>query len=294
MAEFQYLNGLNSDIQDKQAEAYLFAPSGTVGIAATGVIEGLVVRQTSTASGSVLIDAGACLNQASLGQGADRLINPSQKTLDIFTANPVGSLPRNDIIEFDSTTTLISVRVGTPNATPSDPTSPATSVRLSRLRHLSPGGIGATTIPTAQIDTLIVPTVLRGVLVPAVTAKTTAAVATAGGAVSVPVVTAPNITGDGVKKFKITASIVMVSGTVVTDHFYFKIIDATLGTNVLDGILSPFMTTTAGIFAGGATFTAYDVPAVGPHGYRLDYYRAFGTGIGTVYLPAEIIVEQIA
>jgi hypothetical protein len=54
------------------------------------------------------------------------------------------------------------------------------------------------------------------------------------------------------------------------------------------------MTTTAGIFAGGATFTAYDVPAVGPHGYRLDYYRAFGTGIGTVYYPAEIIVEQIA
>jgi hypothetical protein len=161
--EFQYLNGLNSEIQDKQAEAYLYASSGTTGIAATGVIEGLVVRQTLTASGSVLIDAGACLNQASLGQGADRLINPSQKTLDIFTANPVGGLPRNDIVVFDSITTAILAITGTPNAAPTDPTVPATSVALARLRHLSPGGIGATTIPTAQIDNLIVTTTLRGV-----------------------------------------------------------------------------------------------------------------------------------
>jgi hypothetical protein len=158
MTEFQYLNGLNSEVQDKQAEAYLYASSGTTGIAATGVIEGLVVRQTSTASGSALIDAGACLNQASLGQGADRLINPSQKTLDIFTANPVGGLPRNDIVVFDSVTKLIAVIVGAPNATPTDPTVPATSVALARLRHAA----SATTIPTAKIDTLIVATSLRG------------------------------------------------------------------------------------------------------------------------------------
>jgi hypothetical protein len=127
-----------------------------------------------------------------------------------------------------------------------------------------------------------------------VTAKTTANVPTAGGAVSVPVVTAPNVIGDGVKKFKITASVPMVSGTVVTDHFYFSIIDATLGSTLVGNLLSPFVTTTAGIFAAGATYTAYDVPAVGPHGYRLDYIRAYGTGTGTVYAPAEIIVEQIA
>jgi hypothetical protein len=160
--EFQYLDGGNSEVQDMQAEAYLYASSGTTGIAATGVIEGLVVTQTSTASGSVLIGAGACINQASLGQGASRLINPSQKTLDIFTANPVGGLPRNDIVVFDSVTKLIAVIVGTPNATPTDPTVPATSVALARLRHAA----SATTIPTAKIDALIVATTLRGIPAP--------------------------------------------------------------------------------------------------------------------------------
>lgn len=157
--EFQYLDGGNSEIQDMQAEAYLYAPSGTVGVAATGVIDGLVVTQTSTASGSVLIGSGACINQASLGQGGSRLINPSQKTLDVFTANPVGGLPRNDIVVFDSVTKLILALIGTPNATPTDPTVPATSVALSRLRHAA----SATTIPTAKIDPLIVATTLRGV-----------------------------------------------------------------------------------------------------------------------------------
>jgi len=155
--EFQYLDGGNSEVQDMQAEAYLYASSGTTGIAATGVIEGLVVAQTGTASGSVLIAAGACVNQASLGQGASRLINPSQKTLDIFTANPVGGLPRNDIVVFDSVTKLITVIVGTPNATPTDPTVAATEVALWRLRH----DASATTIFTAHMDDLRVFTTLR-------------------------------------------------------------------------------------------------------------------------------------
>jgi len=177
-------------------------------------------------------------------------------------------------------------------SSPVAPTIPAGAIELGRntmtSAATSTASAGNTITQSAPIAAL------RGVLDSAVTAKTTAAVATAGGSVSVPVVTAPNITGDGVKKFKITASVPMVSGTVVTDHFYFSIIDATLGTTVFGAILSPFVTTTAGIFAGGATYTAYDVPAAGPHGYRLDYVRAFGTGIGTVYFPAEIIVEQIA
>jgi len=160
--EFQYLDGGNSEVQDMQAEAYLYASSGTTGIAASGVIEGLVVTQTGTASGSVLIAAGACVNQASLGQGASRLINPSSKTLDIFTANPVGGLPRNDIVVFDSVTKLITVIVGTPNATPTDPTIPATADALARVRNLA----SATTIPTAQIDNLIVATTLRGIPAP--------------------------------------------------------------------------------------------------------------------------------
>ena len=172
--EFQYLDGGNSEVQDMQAEAFLYASSGTTGIAASGVIEGLVVTQTGTASGSVLIAAGACVNQASLGQGASRLINPSSKTLDIFTANPVGGLPRNDIVVFDSVTKLIAVIVGTPNATPTDPTVPATSVKLARLRNLA----SATAIDTAHIDTLIVATTLRGAVSPPGSATPTGPVGT--------------------------------------------------------------------------------------------------------------------
>jgi hypothetical protein len=172
--EFQYLDGGNSEIMDMQAEAYLYASSGTTGIAASGVIEGLVVTQTGTASGSVLIAAGACINQASLGQGGSRLINPSQKTLDIFTANPMGGLPRNDIVAFDQITATILAIIGTPNATPTDPTVPATSVALARLRNLA----SATTIPTAQIDNLIVATTLRGIPVLTYTGSNVPAFAT--------------------------------------------------------------------------------------------------------------------
>jgi hypothetical protein len=172
--EFQYLDGGNSEVQDMQAEAFLYASSGTVGIAATGVIDGLVVTQALTANGTVLIGAGACINQASLGQGGSRLINPSQKTLDIFTANPVGGLPRNDVVVFDSITKLIMVIVGTPNATPTDPTIPATSVALGRLRHAA----SATTIPTAKIDTLIMATTLRGAFTGTMTGTNVPAFAT--------------------------------------------------------------------------------------------------------------------
>jgi len=192
--EFQYLDGGNSEVQDMQAEAYLYASSGTTGIAATGCITGLGVYQTTTASGSVDITVGACLNQASLGQGASRLINPSQKTLDIFTANPVGGLPRNDIVVFDSVTKLIAAIIGTPNATPTDPTVPATSVALARLRNLA----SATTIPTAQIDDLRVFTTLRGIPALTYTGSNVPAFATgvkafvfAGGTILVQTVTFP-------------------------------------------------------------------------------------------------------
>jgi hypothetical protein len=99
------------------------------------------------------------VNQASLGQGADLLVNDTSKTLDIFTGNPMGGVPRNDIVVFDSVTSSIIVVVGTPNATPTDPTVAATRTPLARLRHAA----SATTIPTAKIDDLGVTTYLRGV-----------------------------------------------------------------------------------------------------------------------------------
>jgi len=150
VAEFEFLRAGNSEATEKKALNALFAP-------ASGVLSGLVVTQTSTASGSVLIASGSALVHPS-AVSASLLGNDTSKTLDVFTANPMGGLPRNDIIEFDQITASIIVHVGTPNATPTDPTVPATSVALARLRHAA----SATTIPTAKIDPLIVATYLRG------------------------------------------------------------------------------------------------------------------------------------
>jgi len=159
MSEFEYHNTGNSEAQEKGALSQLFAQSGAW-MAATGVLSGLAVTQAPTANGTVLIASGSAVVQPTITAGASLLVNPSQKTLDVFTANPMGGLARNDIIEFDSLTALISVRVGVPNATPTDPTVPATSVALARLRNLA----SATTIPTAQIDSLQVATTVRGAI----------------------------------------------------------------------------------------------------------------------------------
>jgi len=158
MSEFVYHNAGNSEAQQMEALSRLFAQTGT--LAATGVLDGLVVTQASTANGTVLIAVGSAVVQSSMTAGASLLVCDSQKTLDIFTANPMGGLPRNDIIEFDSITATIIAHIGTPNATPTDPTVPATSVALARLRNLA----SATTIPTAKIDSLIVATTVRGAI----------------------------------------------------------------------------------------------------------------------------------
>jgi len=165
MAEFEFLRAGNSEATEKKALNALFA-------SASGVLSGLVVTQTSTASGSVLIASGSALVHPS-AVSASLLGNDTSKTLDVFTANPVGGLPRNDIVEFDQITASIIVHVGVPNATPTDPTVPNTSVALARLRHAA----SATTIPTAKIDTLIVPTTLRGVVPPDDTGWITATLA---------------------------------------------------------------------------------------------------------------------
>jgi hypothetical protein len=68
----------------------------------------------------------------------------------------MGATPRNDIIVFDSATTSIRAIIGTPNATPADPTVPTTAIPLARIRNLA----SATTIPAGQIDDLRVNTYL--------------------------------------------------------------------------------------------------------------------------------------
>ena len=147
MAEFELDAAGASEAQQKQAMAYLF-PQGSTGVAASGVLTGLGVSATGTPSVSVQIGTGACVAQASALTGVSVLVNNSTKTLDVLTANPVGGLPRNDIVVFDPGTKTIDVIVGTPNAVPADPTVPAGAVALARLRHSA----GATSIPGASID----------------------------------------------------------------------------------------------------------------------------------------------
>lgn len=157
MAEFERDNAGNSEAQQKQALAYLFAQSSP-GVAATGVLAGLAVSQTTTASGSVLVAPGAAVVQASATAGVSELVNDTAKTLDVLTENPVGALPRNDVVVFDAAIPGLRAIVGSPNATPADPTVPATTVALARLRHAA----DATTIPAAKIDQLHVATSLAG------------------------------------------------------------------------------------------------------------------------------------
>lgn len=151
MSQFEYLNQGNQEAQDKLATAFLLAQSST-GKATTGVLSGLGVTQTATASGSVSIAAGAGVAQAAVLDGASILVNDTALTLDVLTANPVGTLPRNDVVVFDAATTSIRVIIGSPNATPGDPTVPASAIKLARLRQIASGQPNAGTIPTANID----------------------------------------------------------------------------------------------------------------------------------------------
>lgn len=151
MSQYEYHNAGNTEAQQKEALAYLLAQVST-GKAATGVLSGLAVAQTTTASGSVQVAAGAGVVQAAVLDGASELVNDSTATIDVFTANPMSSLPRKDIIVFDQATLPSGLRVvvGTPNATPADPTVPTSAIPLARLTHAA----SATTIPTSAITDL--------------------------------------------------------------------------------------------------------------------------------------------
>lgn len=149
MSQFELHNAGNTEAQQKEALAYLLAQSST-GKAATGVLTGLGVAQTTTASGSVVVSAGAGVAQAAVLDGASVLVNDSDLSLDVLTANPMGATPRNDIVVFDAATTSVRAIIGTPSATPTDPTVPTSAIPLARLRNAA----SATTIPTSAIDDL--------------------------------------------------------------------------------------------------------------------------------------------
>ena len=143
MPEFKVARRGESEAEFRQFLAYLFS--------GPGVLSGLAVAQTTTASASVTVGAGLANVVRSTLAGSEPLINNAAKTLDVLTANPLGGVPRNDIVVFDADTSTIRAIIGTPNATPTDPTVPASAVRLARLRHVT---ANAGTIPSSAIDDL--------------------------------------------------------------------------------------------------------------------------------------------
>ena len=267
MAEFELHRAGNSQAQQKEALSRLFAQSGN--LAATGVLDGLVVSQAATANGTVLIAVGSAVIHPSMTAGASLLMNDTIKTLDVFTANPVGGLPRNDVVVFDSVTATLAVIVGTPNAAPTDPTVPNTAIALARLSHLA----GAVAISTARITDLRVFTSLRGTpTIPAVSSSTvtnSAAIST----VETTLLTLPAITGDGAAKVTLQFSWYAFTQTVTTDKFALRIYDAaTLIATCL--LVGPDDASRA-----GGTFVAGPVtPTVGSHTYTVRIQRLSGTG----------------
>lgn len=146
-----------TEAQYRQFLAYEYAQSST-GIAVTGVIAGLAVTQTSTASGSVVVGLGLGVVQSSLTAGASPLVSNAAKTLDVLGASPMGALPRYDIVIFNADDATIEVVIGTPNAAPVDPTLPPNCVKLARVRNSA----NATTVPNGSIDDLRVMTTYNG------------------------------------------------------------------------------------------------------------------------------------
>lgn len=171
MTQFKGFLGL-SEAQLRQTFSFLFKQD-SVGLTTDGVLTGLSVAQTASPSAAVIVAAGAAVVQDSVLNGVTPLVlDTTLPAFDVLTANPLGGLPRNDIIAFDAATLAsgtggIVAIIGTPNASPTDPTVPATAIALARLRHAA----SATTIPTAKIDDLRVFTNLNDGRSSAVTAK---------------------------------------------------------------------------------------------------------------------------
>lgn len=171
---------------------------------------------------------------------------------------------------------------GTANASPVAPATPARCMVLAQLNVPASGGGAPTVVWKApQIATP---------LDAAVTAQVTANV-TGIGASDIVVATAPSVTGDGVKRFRITASfeqIVSASGDI-----YIMKLKAN-GTQVKDGLFT-CKTSTA---SDSGTLVTTHVPASGACVYTLTAVRFSGSGSGAVYgsatSPIDIIVEQIS
>lgn len=163
MSEFQYLDGGNSEAQDRLASSFLLAQD-SVGLASDGVLAGLVVSQQTTASKFVDVAVGAAVVQDSVSNGVALMVNDGVKAVDVLQTDVAESNPRNDLIVFDSATKTVRKIKGTANVTPTDPAVPATACKLARVRVKSATTYaGNEVVAAADIDNLITKTRLFGV-----------------------------------------------------------------------------------------------------------------------------------
>ena len=149
MTEWKTASAGETEAQFRQFLSYLFTQVSS-GFASTGVVSGLGVAQTATASGSVVVGRGMAVVQSSLTAGAAPLVSNADKTIDILTGSPMGGLARNDLIIFNADTAAIEAVIGTPNAAPTDPNVSANHIKLARVRNAA----NATSIPNSAIDDL--------------------------------------------------------------------------------------------------------------------------------------------
>jgi hypothetical protein len=159
VSEFKGFAAGSSEAQVLQTLSYLFKQQvgGAPGFAVAGVVAGLGVSQTATASGSVVVGSGMGVLQSTVTSGMAPLVSNADKTVDVLGASPMGSLPRIDVIVFKQSTASIEVIVGTPNASPVANPAAAFELQLAQINHAA----NATTVPTSAITDLRVFTTLN-------------------------------------------------------------------------------------------------------------------------------------
>ena len=169
MTERTHWLGQDSTEQDSRLGIGALFASGSGLTVNPGVVSGLAVTQTGTASANVSVAAGVALNQASSAIGGAYLeILDTDKTVDVLGANPAESSPRRDLIVYDSGLAVgskVHVVKGTAGAIPVDPAVPASATALARVRVKAAADYGGNeVIVNADIDTDVrASTGLRGV-----------------------------------------------------------------------------------------------------------------------------------
>lgn len=163
MAVFELLDqGVTQSTFNFSISQFFFQQAANVartGVLPSGAGANLSVSQTTSASGSVQVQAGTCvIADASMSQGAHVMSSDSVMTLDVLGPNPATSLPRIDLVVMDGAAGSIRTVTGSPASVPTAPALPATSLLLAVLTI----DANATSIPNAKITDGRVYSALRG------------------------------------------------------------------------------------------------------------------------------------